>query len=278
MGSASTFLSDKPLLGYAVAAILILLGLALVAIIYRALRGNRIRSAAPRGRQQRLGVVDTHDIGGDRQLIIVRRDNVEHLIMTGGPNDVVIESAIVRAELRGRERDAPGWSAGEGETRGPGADVAAHAPDEPAPAPVAAREAPKLPDLFDRVRRRAAETRSEKPALRPTEPPPAVVEPPAPVEDKTPAVRAEEPSPPSIVETPPPAPSVAPAPSPRPPPFFRRPASSPTPTEPATETPSRPTAGLPPRPTFRPAPPPPRPAPVTPPPPPPEPAASVEPP
>ena len=101
MGSLSTFFADKPSWwAYAFAAILILLGVALVAVIYRALRGNRIRASSGRGRQQRLGVVDTHDIGGERQLIIVRRDNVEHLIMIGGPNDVLIEPAIVRGEAR----------------------------------------------------------------------------------------------------------------------------------------------------------------------------------
>ena len=68
MSSLSTFLTDNPW-GYAVAAVLILLGLALVVVIYRALRGGRIRTTSTRGRQQRLGVVDTHDIGGDRQRV-----------------------------------------------------------------------------------------------------------------------------------------------------------------------------------------------------------------
>jgi hypothetical protein len=50
----------------------------------------------------------------------VRRDNVEHLVMIGGPNDILIESQIVRAEARDmpRQRDkeptvAPlNWPAG----------------------------------------------------------------------------------------------------------------------------------------------------------------------
>lgn len=46
------------------------------------------------GRQKRIGVVETAMIDGRRRLLLVRRDNVEHLIMTGGPIDVVIENGI----------------------------------------------------------------------------------------------------------------------------------------------------------------------------------------
>ena len=47
-----------------------------------------------RGANRRLAVVDTVSIDQKRQLLIIRRDNVEHLIMTGGPQDLVIESSI----------------------------------------------------------------------------------------------------------------------------------------------------------------------------------------
>jgi hypothetical protein len=46
------------------------------------------------GRNRRLMVVDSMHIDPKRQLVIVRRDNVEHLIMTGGPQDMVVESNI----------------------------------------------------------------------------------------------------------------------------------------------------------------------------------------
>jgi hypothetical protein len=45
-------------------------------------------------KQRRIGVVETAVVDGRRRLIILRRDNVEHLIMTGGPVDVVIETGI----------------------------------------------------------------------------------------------------------------------------------------------------------------------------------------
>jgi len=46
------------------------------------------------GKVKRLGVVESTAMDGRRRLLLVRRDNVEHLIMTGGPVDVVIETGI----------------------------------------------------------------------------------------------------------------------------------------------------------------------------------------
>ena len=48
----------------------------------------------PKPPQKRLDVVDQMTIDGRRRLVLIRRDNVEHLIMTGGPVDVVIETNI----------------------------------------------------------------------------------------------------------------------------------------------------------------------------------------
>jgi flagellar protein FliO/FliZ len=44
--------------------------------------------------EKRLEVVEQAWVDNRRRLIIVRRDNVEHLIMTGGPVDLVIEDRI----------------------------------------------------------------------------------------------------------------------------------------------------------------------------------------
>lgn len=44
--------------------------------------------------EPRLAVVDHANVDGRRRLVLVRRDNMEHLIMTGGPVDVVIETGI----------------------------------------------------------------------------------------------------------------------------------------------------------------------------------------
>lgn len=44
--------------------------------------------------EKRLAVVEHASVDGRRRLVLVRRDNIEHLIMTGGPVDVVIETGI----------------------------------------------------------------------------------------------------------------------------------------------------------------------------------------
>ena len=45
-------------------------------------------------RQKRVGLVESAMIDGRRRLLLVRRDDVEHLILTGGPIDLVVETGI----------------------------------------------------------------------------------------------------------------------------------------------------------------------------------------
>jgi hypothetical protein len=49
--------------------------------------------------EPRLGVMETASVDSKRKLVLVRRDDVEHLIMTGGPVDVVIETGIPSPRL-----------------------------------------------------------------------------------------------------------------------------------------------------------------------------------
>jgi hypothetical protein len=44
--------------------------------------------------EKRLDIVEQSNLDGRRRLVLIRRDDVEHLIMTGGPVDVVIETGI----------------------------------------------------------------------------------------------------------------------------------------------------------------------------------------
>ena len=74
---------------YVLSAIVIVVLLLVLLLIMRALFARRIRPAGGRARQPRLGVVDAFDIDRQRQLVLVRRDNVEHLVMIGGPNDLL---------------------------------------------------------------------------------------------------------------------------------------------------------------------------------------------
>src|SRR5512134_2681894 len=45
--------------------------------------------------ERRLAVVEQSTLDGRRKLVLIRRDDVEHLIMTGGPVDVIVETGIV---------------------------------------------------------------------------------------------------------------------------------------------------------------------------------------
>jgi flagellar protein FliO/FliZ len=51
-----------------------------------------------RGRAPRLAVIEAGAVDGRRKLVLIRRDNTEHLIMIGGPTDIVVEANIVRGQ------------------------------------------------------------------------------------------------------------------------------------------------------------------------------------
>src|ERR1700742_582252 len=57
----------------------------------------------------RLSVMEQASVDGKRKLVLIRRDDVEHLIMTGGPVDLVIETGIPAPRLPDleHERAAP---------------------------------------------------------------------------------------------------------------------------------------------------------------------------
>lgn len=116
-GSENTFITAILALG--IVLILIVLGLWALKVFFRA------SNTFVRGRNKRLTVVDQVSIDQKRQLIIVRRDNVEHLILVGGPQDLVVESGIAA--------EKPGATAPRRPTAA-GPAVSATAPNGPAPA------------------------------------------------------------------------------------------------------------------------------------------------
>src|SRR6202789_964165 len=85
-------------------AVLALIGVA--AWLVRRFAGNRLGANTNRGRMPRLAVIDAAAVDGRRRLVLVRRDNIEHLLMIGGPTDIVIEPNIVRA-TSGRDQLPP---------------------------------------------------------------------------------------------------------------------------------------------------------------------------
>lgn len=98
-GTDNTLLNSAFALG--IVLVMIVLGVWVLKLFTRA-GGNMAR-----GRNRRLTVVDSAMVDGKRQVIIIRRDNVEHLIMTGGPQDLVIESGIAAPEPPQPRRAAP---------------------------------------------------------------------------------------------------------------------------------------------------------------------------
>lgn len=162
-----------------------LIGLLVLLVIIRIVRGLTFGTfvAGGKNRKARLAVMDATAVDSQRRLVLVRRDDIEHLILIGGPTDVVVEQNI---------RLLP-------PARRPAAEeVTAHAvaPPPPVPNPVAAAQ-PPVPRPAPRP----------APALQ-TQPP---VAPQPPPEPRIPAHIAAAPAP----RTPPPSPAATPVDAPR---------------------------------------------------------------
>src|SRR5215470_4147531 len=83
---------------FVVAFVLVLGLIGAGALLWRRFFGTGpLSPLGPRSRQPRLAVIDAAAVDARRRLILVKRDNVEHLLMIGGPTDIVVESNIGRA-------------------------------------------------------------------------------------------------------------------------------------------------------------------------------------
>jgi hypothetical protein len=154
---------------FAFVAVLALIGAAAWGL--RRFAGNRLGANTNRGRMPRLAVIDAAAVDGRRRLVLVRRDNVEHLLMIGGPTDIVVEPNIVRA-MPGRDQMAQRAAVGNAEpppriaplpdsnwSDGDKADAFDHAePQMPEPPP-----RPVRPSFADELRRPAPPERRSDP-------------------------------------------------------------------------------------------------------------------
>ena len=215
------------------AGLAFLIALWLVVVIVRMMTGGRLRFNGGRTRQARLGIVDAFDLDRQRQLIIVRRDNTEHLIMIGGPNDLVIESEIVRVEAR-ENRRASDKAEGFADTRIPAPTMAPEGGSDAAEEPL-----PPLPPLSLPL---PAAERPSVAAMTPVQPtleplPPRAPTFPLPPRRPAPQPERRPPPPPESVSRDEPAPAIpAPAP-PAPPPAPPAPPPPPAATAPQDPTP-----------------------------------------
>lgn len=57
--------------------------------------------------QKRLAVTATLPLDGRRRLVLVRRDDVEHLILVGGPADLLVETGIASRAAQSDPNLAP---------------------------------------------------------------------------------------------------------------------------------------------------------------------------
>jgi len=77
-------------------------GLALVARHF----GMMPRAAKPnRGGTRRLGIVEVANVDGKRRLVLIRRDQVEHLVLLGMASETVIERGIRPPAAPGADPD-----------------------------------------------------------------------------------------------------------------------------------------------------------------------------
>jgi hypothetical protein len=125
--------------------ILALIGLLLVLVAVRVFRGLTFGTFVSGGknRKTRLAVMDATAVDSQRRLVLVRRDDIEHLILIGGPTDVVVEQNIRMVPRRASHED----SAEMAHAPSPAVSQAAPlpAPAQAAPRPVAQRPVPVPP-------------------------------------------------------------------------------------------------------------------------------------
>jgi flagellar protein FliO/FliZ len=207
------FGSTMPLaVRFFIAFLVVLALIGVTAWLVRRFGANRLGGAA-RGRQPRLAVIDAASVDGRRRLVLIRRDNTEHLLMIGGPTDVVIEPNIVRATGARETAREPGRISMQAETtaRLAPAEPSWQSPPSEPPAPPAppprlsyrapATEEPWLPPEpgararpADSLTGLAAELSAKLHTPEPVPPPPARTEPPAPPRTAAPPVSPEPPS------------------------------------------------------------------------------------
>ena len=89
------------IIAFAVVFVLVLL---LAWLLKRLSRG--ISSGEKRGRAPRLAILEAIAVDQRRRLVLVRRDNMEHLLLLGGPSDLVVEQAIARMPRANVQRPA----------------------------------------------------------------------------------------------------------------------------------------------------------------------------
>lgn len=168
------------ILAFSVSLIVVLALFGLFVVILKRLMGSSM--PGQRNRQPRLQIMDAASLDPRRRLVLVRRDNVEHLILIGGTNDVVVEQSIVRnAPLGAHNSRQIGLAAGPGPLPEPNVPeaptelsatkiVAEEAAENPAKAKLAAVIQRKRDEKSSAADRQEQSTKTEQPTTKRPQP------------------------------------------------------------------------------------------------------------
>lgn len=157
------------------ALVLLLIVLLVIKIVRNLTFGTFV--AGGRTRKTRLAVMDATAVDSQRRLVLVRRDDVEHLILVGGPTDVVVEQNIRLSAQPPRPQAEPALS------------VTRDAP-QPGEPPAIPRNTPRAEDMAPLPQPVAQRPAPEPVVARPA---PAVAPRPAPPPQAAPAVTSSIP-------------------------------------------------------------------------------------
>ena len=89
---------DWPIYARSVLALVFVLGLIALAAWLARRFGLMNQMPRARGQKRRLQVLESIGLDNRRRLVLIRRDGVEHLLLLGGANDLVVENAITVSE------------------------------------------------------------------------------------------------------------------------------------------------------------------------------------
>ncbi|HEY6631157.1 MAG TPA: hypothetical protein VIZ90_06880 [Rhizobiaceae bacterium] len=148
--------------------------LVIVLVIIRLIRSLTFGTfvAGGRNRKTRLAVMDATAVDSHRRLVLVRRDDIEHLLLIGGPTDVVVEREIRLGQAR---RNQSVFGTTEAAFEAPAAAPLPPLPTAPQPARQRAPEPahPPLPGRNGSQPQPARQPeRVPQPVRRPTQPAP----------------------------------------------------------------------------------------------------------
>lgn len=154
-------------------------------LIFLKRRNSPLFIKGGKAREPRLMVLDAAAVDPKRRLVLIRRDDVEHLIMIGGPTDIVIETGITDRSAA----TAPARNVAVDEVSTPRAVSVPAAEVRPTPPVAEHRPEPARPVMPVQPERPAATPVNERAATPVVQPVARTVTPPAGIQERvTPSI------------------------------------------------------------------------------------------